>query len=151
MITGEVKALIANFPLGFTATVTQEGNAAVAPKGTFLVIDDTRIGFADIRSPGTLKNLAHNAHCEVNFIDILKRKGARLSGTTQITPRGTPDFDALFPLWHATWPDLSSRIRAIVVIVVEAASQFKTPPYDDGASEDEMIALYKKKFAEMYP
>ncbi|MEM9350135.1 MAG: pyridoxamine 5'-phosphate oxidase family protein, partial [Pseudomonadota bacterium] len=45
------KELISAFPLGFTATVRADGRPAVAPKGTFVVLDETTIGFADIRSP----------------------------------------------------------------------------------------------------
>ncbi|MEO0664944.1 MAG: pyridoxamine 5'-phosphate oxidase family protein, partial [Pseudomonadota bacterium] len=109
MITADIQGLIADYPLGFTATVTPEGAPAVAPKGTFLVLDDATIGFADIRSPGTLKNLAANPACEVNFIDVLKRKGARVAGTARVIPKGAADFDVLLPRWHAVWPDLSHR------------------------------------------
>jgi len=150
MITAEIRALIGAFPLGFTATVTAEGRPAVSPKGTFLVLDDKTIGFSDIRSPGTMANLKSKAQCEVNFIDILKRKGARLSGTARIVPRADAEFARLLPLWAAVWPDLAHRMRAFVVIALEAASTYRTPPYDDGATEDEMVAMYKSKFADMY-
>lgn len=150
MINADVKTLIADFPLGFTATVTPAGEPAVAPKGTFLVLDDATIAFADIRSPGTLKNLAANPACEVNFIDILKRTGARVKGTARIVARETDAFDALLPRWEQFWPDLAHRIRALVLIDVSASSAYRTPPYDDGATEEEMIAMYKKKLAGMY-
>ena len=39
----------------------------------------------------------------------------------------------------------------IVRIPVDEVKPLSSPPYDDGASEEEMIALYKGKFAEMYP
>ncbi|MEO1796093.1 MAG: pyridoxamine 5'-phosphate oxidase family protein [Pseudomonadota bacterium] len=149
MINADIQGLIADYPLGFTATVTPEGVPAVAPKGTFLVLDDATIGFADIRSPGTLKNLAANPACEVNFIDVLKRKGARVAGTARVIPKGAADFEALLPRWHAVWPDLSHRMRAFVLIDVTSASQYRTPPYDDGATEEDMMATYKAKFAGM--
>ena len=150
MISAEIKELIAAFPLGFVASVMDTGRPAVAPKGTFLVVDDATLGFADIRSPGTLKNLASTPYVEVNFIDILKRTGARLRGPARVEKRGAPGFDALFPRWAETWPDLAHRIRALLLVEVEAASTYRTPPYDDGATEDEMVALYKSKFANMY-
>lgn len=149
MIDGAAKALIAAFPLGFTATVTPDGAPAVSPKGTYLVLDDRTLAFAHIRSPGTLKNLRAHPECEVNFIDVLRRKGARLRGKTRIVETGNAEFDQLLPQWHAVWPDLSHRIQALVLIDVTAASHYRTPPYDDGVTEDEMIAIYKAKFAEM--
>jgi hypothetical protein len=38
-----------------------------------------------------------------------------------------------------------------VVIQVSEVKPLSTPPYDDGVTEAEMIALYKEKYAEMYP
>ncbi|MEM1374250.1 MAG: pyridoxamine 5'-phosphate oxidase family protein [Pseudomonadota bacterium] len=150
MIDADVKALVAAFPLGFTATVTPEGMPAVAPKGTFLVLDDATLGFAEIRSPGTMRNLRANPACEVNFIDILKRVGARVAGNARIIASGDAAFSELLPRWSAIWPDLAHRMRAFVLIDVAAVSTYRTPPYDDGATEDDMVATYKAKFAEMY-
>lgn len=151
MINAEVRALIADFPLGFTATVTPEGMPAVAPKGTFLVLDDATLGFADIRSPGTLRNLRAEPACEVNFIDILKRVGARVAGHARIVRSGEGDFSELLPRWSVVWPDLAHRMRAFVLIDVASVSTYRTPPYDDGATEEDMVATYKAKFAGMYP
>jgi hypothetical protein len=39
----------------------------------------------------------------------------------------------------------------IVKIPVSEVKPLSTPPYDDGVTEDAMIALYKQKFANMYP
>ena len=39
----------------------------------------------------------------------------------------------------------------IIKIPVEEVKSLTTPPYDDGAKEEEMIATYKAKFAEIYP
>ncbi|MEL6914861.1 MAG: pyridoxamine 5'-phosphate oxidase family protein [Pseudomonadota bacterium] len=150
MIGSEIRALIAAFPLGFTATVTPEGAPAVSPKGTYLVLGEATLGFAHIRSPGTLRNLRANPACEVNFIDVLKRKGARIAGTARIVARGAAEFDTLLPRCHAVWPDLSARMRAFVLVDVSAVSAYRTPPYDDGATEAEMVATYKAKFAEMH-
>ncbi|MDC1052906.1 LysE family translocator [Planktomarina temperata] len=37
------------------------------------------------------------------------------------------------------------------VIKVSEVKPLSTPPYDDGVTEAEMIALYKEKYAKMYP
>ncbi len=144
------KDLIATFPLGFVATVTKEGRPAVSPKGTFLVLDDDTLAFGEIRSPGTLANLAHHPEVEVNFIDQWKRKGVRVRGAARIVRAGA-EFDALIGRWRDVWGDLADRINVLVLISVEEVKPVTTPPYDDGVTEEEMIALYKTKFAEIYP
>ena len=151
MIPSSVQELIARFPLGFVATVTPGGRPSVSPKGTFLVLDETTIAFGEIRSPGTLSNLSHQPELEVNFVDVFTRKGARLRGESQLLRRGTEAFDALLPRFSDVWGDLAERINVIVQVPVTKVQPLSTPPYDDGATEEEMIALYKSKFAEMYP
>lgn len=150
-LTPDMMDLIATFPLGFVATVTAEGKPTLSPKGTFLALDTRTIAFGDIRSPGTLRNLAQNPHVEVNFIDQWKRKGIRVAGHAALHPKGSARYDILHPKWVSIWGDLADRIRTIVEIDVTAAKLVTTPPYDTGATEEEMIALYKSKFAEIYP
>ena len=151
MLNDFTKQLIERFPLGFVATVTEDGMPSLSPKGTFFVLDDETIAFGEIRSPGTMKNLKHLAKAEVNFADIWLRKGVRSFGTVEIEERGSDGFDELFPRWETAFPALGSRINAIVKIKAEKVRLLTTPPYDDGATEEDMIALYKDKFAEMYP
>jgi len=149
-LNARAKSLIATFPLGFVATVTPEGRPAVSPKGTFLVLDDETIAFGHIRSPGTLANLARTPDAEVNFIDQWTRKGVRVRGAVRVIPQGA-EFDSLIGRWRDVWGDLAGRIEALVLITADEVKPLTTPPYDDGATEEEMIALYKAKFAEIYP
>ena len=142
--------LIATFPLGFVATVTPEGRPALSPKGTFLVLDDDTIAFGDIRSPGTVANLEHLPEAEVNFIDQWKRKGVRIRGAARIVNPGA-EFDTLIGQWRELWGDLADRINALVLISAQEVKPVTTPPYDDGTTEEDMVALYKAKFAEIYP
>lgn len=137
--------------LGFVATVTPGGRPAVSPKGTFVVLDEKTLAFGEIRSPGTMTNLSHQPMVEVNFVDSFTRKGCRVSGATRLVRRGTDEFARLIPEWIALWGDLTDRINALVLIDVATCKPLSTPPYDDGASEEEYIAMYKAKFAEMYP
>lgn len=151
IIPGPARQIIEQFPLGFVATVTQDGAPSLSPKGTFLILDNETVAFAEIRSPQTMANLAHRAEAEVNFIDIWKRKGVRIYGATDVVKRGSDSFTALLPKWETPFPALAPRINAIVRVAVERIKLMTTPPYDDGASEEEMIALYSAKFAEIYP
>ena len=143
--------LIATFPLGFVATITPGGHPALSPKGTFLVLNHGTIAFGNIRSPGTLANLRHTPYAEVNFIDQWKRKGLRVSGPARIATLGTSEFTALIGRWQDIWGDLADRITDLVLIDVEDASELTTPPYDDGMTEEGMIATYKAKYAKIYP
>jgi len=90
------KQIIERFPLGFVATVTEDGMPSLSPKGTFFVLDDETIAFGEIRSPNTMKNLAHQAKAEVNFIDIWLRK-ERAFGSLD---RWKLKNEALTPLKH---------------------------------------------------
>ncbi|MEM9331692.1 MAG: pyridoxamine 5'-phosphate oxidase family protein [Pseudomonadota bacterium] len=151
MLNDFAKGLIKKFPLGFVATVTPDGLPSLSPKGTFFVLDDDTIAFAEIRSPQTMKNLAALPKTEVNFIDIWLRKGVRIFGPVDVCDRGTPEFENLIGTWSEIFPALEPRIKSIVKIKAERVKPITTPPYDDGATEEEMIALYKKKFSEIYP
>jgi hypothetical protein len=137
--------------LGFVATVSAGGLPCVSPKGTFVVLDDHTIAFGEIRSPQTLTNLTNNPELEVNFVDQFTRKGVRIRGRAGFIRRGSDEYGALIGQWLDLWGALANRINVIVKIPVDAAKPLTTPPYDDGATEAEMIALYKQKFSEMYP
>lgn len=136
--------------LGFVATVTPGGRPSVSPKGTFIVVDEETIAFGEIRSPQTVANLTVTPELEVNFVDQFIRKGVRIRGQAEFLRRDTAEYDALIGEFTAIWGDLAKRINMIVRIPVDAAIPLTTPPYDDGATEEEMIATYKAKFAEMY-
>lgn len=142
---------IENVRLGFVATVTPGGRPSVSPKGTFLVVDKETIAFAEIRSPQTVTNLTQNPELEVNFVDQFTRKGVRIRGKAEFVRPDAAGWSDVFPKFEAMWPMLTGRMNLIVKIPVDEVKPLSTPPYDDGATEEEMIALYKAKFAEMYP
>jgi len=150
MLTPAMKDLIATFPLGFVATITPDGAPAVSPKGTFLVLDDTTLAYGDIRSPGTRANLAANPAVEVNFVDPFKRKAVRASGLAIVHGKDTDTYVDMHPRWAEVFGTLAERIGAFVVIKLTAASEIWTPLYDDGVTEDEMIATYVAKFGALY-
>ena len=151
MLNASAVACIEQVRLGFVASVTSGGRPYVSPKGTFVVLDEHKIAFAEIRSPGTISNIGHSPDVEVNFVGSFRRKGWRMRGVTQILRWGSADFEEIFRKWNALWGDLSARIWAIVVIKVNEVKPLSTPPYDDGVTEADMVALQKEKYAKMYP
>ena len=150
MLNQAAKDTIERVRLGFVATVTPGGRPAVSPKGTFVVLDDKTIAFGEIRSPGTLPNISHSPEVEVNFVDAFSRKGCRVRGQAAVLRKGSAEFEKLIPSWANLWGDLSARIDRIVKIELDAVKPLTTPPYDDGVTEEEMVALYKQKYAEIY-
>ena len=151
ILDAHAQTLNANFPLGCVATTDAEGRPCVSPKGTFLALDADTLAFGNIRSPGTLRNFRSNPATEVNFADPFTRKALRARGHASIHGRGSDMFDRLLQSWIQTWGDFANRISSLVVIALDEASHIATPPYDDGVTEDKMIALYKSKYAALYP
>ncbi len=149
ILTTDMKRVIAEQKLGFVATVGADGAPNLSPKGTMLVLDDEHIMFADIRSPGTIANLAVNPGMEINFIDQFSRTGYRFKGSARVVPRGTPEFAELL----ARYPEsrLAPRYRAVVVMRVTRAAPLISPAYDVGATERELRSTYRAYFESIRP
>ena len=62
---------------GMVATINDNGTPSVSPKATFVILGDNTIAFGNLRSPGTIKNIAERSSTEVCFIDVLARKAVR--------------------------------------------------------------------------
>jgi uncharacterized protein len=148
MLTPDMKRIIEEQRLGFVATADLDGIPNVSPKGTFIVLDDKRIAFGEIRSPGTIRNLRANPRIEVNFVDPFVRKGYRFSGTAAVVERGNGAYEAL--LGHFRGP-LAQRMRAIVTITVMKALPLTSPAYDDGTTEPEIRRLWAARFRKLQP
>ena len=56
----EIKNLVNFQKLGYVATVALDGTPNLSPKGTITILDDSRLVFANIRSPQTIENLTKN-------------------------------------------------------------------------------------------
>ena len=62
--------------LGFVATVCAMERPNVSPKGAVCVLEDDRLRFTDIWSPGIVASLRANPRVEVNVVDPFVRKGS---------------------------------------------------------------------------
>jgi predicted pyridoxine 5'-phosphate oxidase superfamily flavin-nucleotide-binding protein len=148
MLTADMKRLVGDHPLGFVATVSPDGSPNLSPKGTFAVIDDRTLAFADIRSPQTIRNLKANPRLEVNFVDVFVRKGFRCSGTARLVQRDEPGFDAILVKLRSSF---AGRVRTVVVVTVEKVSPLTSPSYDDGRTEDELRRAWTQRFRKLQP
>lgn len=150
ILTEPMKRLVRRQRLAFVATVCRDGTPNVSPKGTVSVWDDEHLVFADIRSPGTVANLAHNAAVEINVVDWLSRKGFRFKGRAAVHASGS-EFERGLAFYAAQgMSDAPDRIRAIVLVTVERAAPLTSPGYLRGTSETEMRAQWRRYYESMY-
>jgi predicted pyridoxine 5'-phosphate oxidase superfamily flavin-nucleotide-binding protein len=149
MLTADMKRVIGEQKLGFVATVNADGTPNLSPKGTMLVLDDDHIVFADIRSPGTMANIARSPAMEINFVDPFNRKGYRFKGAARVVAKGAPEFGSLITRYPASM--LADRYRAFVVLRVAQAAPLVSPAYDAGATEPALREQYRAYFESIQP
>ena len=80
----EIRNFVNFQKLGYVATVSSDGSPNLSPKGTIAILDDSRLVFANIRSPQTIENLTKNPSIEINVIDPFSRMGYRFKGMANI-------------------------------------------------------------------
>jgi len=146
MITSEMRDLIERNTIGFVATVTPENAPAVSPKGTTVVADASTLLFSNIRSPGTIRNIAANPAIEINFLDVLARKACRVRGRATYFPRGEPRFAAYLPQF-SRWESLVPMMHGIVRVDLSSAEIVHSPVYDLGTTEAELIAQWRAYYS----
>ncbi len=140
-ISESVKKFLNAQKLGYVATVSEDGNPNLSPKGTIIAWDEHTLAFADIRSPNTMKNLEKNPNLEINVVDPLLRKGFRFKGKGTIVKNGQM-YEAI--LSHYRENGIKSPIGSIVLIEVREILEVTSPLYDLGFSEEEMKEKWKK-------
>jgi uncharacterized protein len=146
ILTDAMKALIDRQRLGFIATVCPDGTPNLSPKGTLCVLDDDRLMFADIRSPGTISNLRVNPAIEVNVVDHLVRKGYRFKGHAEVLDSGA-EFLRLRDVYAGRGTfDAPRRIQAIVVIAVAEVRPLISPGYDRDTDETAVRDRWRRHY-----
>jgi hypothetical protein len=93
-LSEEVKTMIAEIRPGIIATASKDGKPNVSAKGSFRVLDDDHVIFADINSPRTIANLRENPYVSVLVIHPKTLRGCRIWGKGEILTSG-PLFDQL--------------------------------------------------------
>lgn len=148
MLTEEMKAIIATYPLGFVASVNRDGTPNLSPKGTFVMLNDRQLVFGHIRSPGTMANIAERPVIEVNFIDVLARKAVRLRGRARMFSRSAPEFADLFAALSG-WKAYAELMKAVVRVDIDTAGLILSPAYDLGHTEAQLREQYRAKFTSL--
>ena len=87
-LTDEAKKIIGEYGPALIATANKEGKPNVSPKGSFRVLDDDHVVFANIASPRTMTNLKENPQLTAILFDRSTRKGCRIWGKAEIIDSG---------------------------------------------------------------
>lgn len=146
-LTEEMKRVVAEQRLGFYATVCADGTPNLSPKGTTFVFDDASLAFGEIRSPRTLANLHARPAVEVNVLDVLRRTGFRFKGRAEVHETGPTFQVGIERMRELDFGIDLGRVNAIVLVRVEQAAPLRSPAYDEGASERQLVEHYRDRFA----
>ena len=118
-LTEEAKKLVGELYPGLIATASKDGKPNVSPKGSFRVLDDEHVGFADVRSPRTIANLRENPQISVMVFSNSPRKGCRIWGKAEILDSGE-----LFDAMSAEFAPKGFKVQHVVKVKVDEVETF---------------------------
>ena len=124
----EAKRIISGVVPAFVATASKNGKPNVSPKGSFRVLDDEHVVFAEIASPQTIANIRENPQVSVLVFDPDTWGGCRISGKAQIIESGE-----LLDSFKAQFAPLKMEVHSVVKVKVEHTVIM--PPMKAGAKK----------------
>ena len=113
-LSEEAKKIIAEIHPALIATASKAGKPNVSPKGSFQVLDDEHVVFADIASPRTMANLRENPQVSVIVYDPATRNGCRIWGKAEILESGD-----LVDTFSSEFAKMKMNVKGVVKIAVE--------------------------------
>jgi predicted pyridoxine 5'-phosphate oxidase superfamily flavin-nucleotide-binding protein len=114
ILSSEAKQMLASIHPGLVATADLTGKPNVSPKGSFQVLDDEHVLFADIHSPQTIANLQANPQVSAIVFDPATRHGCRVWGQAQILNAGD-----LFDKVNGALAARNMQAKHVVVVAVD--------------------------------
>jgi uncharacterized protein len=139
----EIRNFVNFQKLGYVATISSDGTPNLSPKGTIVILDDSRLVFANIRSPQTIENLIKNPSIEINVIDTFSRMGYRFKGIAKILSDGD-DFKKILDYYEKK--EIKSKISDIIVVDIKSFSKVTSPSYDLGLKKDDLVKKWKQYY-----
>ena len=118
-LSEEAKKLIGELGPAFVATASKDGKPSVSAKGSFYVLDDEHVAFADIRSPGTVANLKENPQLSAIVLNASTRNGCRIWGKAEILDSGA-EFDSI----SAKFGEKGMTVNHLVKVAVDEVVTF---------------------------
>jgi len=113
-LSEEVKAAIAEIRPAMIATASKDGKPNVSAKGSFRVLDDDHVLFADINSPRTIANLRENPYVSILAVHPKTLRGCRIWGKGEILDSGE-----LFEQLNKEFTAKGLKVNHIVKIKVD--------------------------------
>ena len=117
-LSNEVKAMIAEIRPGIIATASKDGKPNASAKGSFRVLDDNHVIFADINSPRTIANLRENPYVSILVVHPRTLKGCRIWGNGEILNSG-PLFDQM----NKEFVEKGLKVNHVVKITVDKVQE----------------------------
>jgi predicted pyridoxine 5'-phosphate oxidase superfamily flavin-nucleotide-binding protein len=148
MLTTAMRTVISDSTVGLVASIGPDGRPNLSPKGTMVVLDEKTIAFANVRSPGTTRNVRENPAVELNFVDIFSRKACRVRGLAAYIERGEARFGTLMPYFNQ-WPTLQEKMRGFILVDIEHAAIVLSPIYETGLDETTLRARWLSHFQKL--
>ena len=139
----EIRNFVNFQKLGYVATISSDGSPNLSPKGTIAILDDSRLVFANIRSPQTVENLTKNPSIEINVIDPFSRMGYRFKGMANLLSDGD-DFKKILDYFEKK--GIKSKISDIIIVDVKSFSKVTSPSYDLGLKKDDLVEKWKQYY-----
>ena len=139
----EIRNFVNFQKLGYVATISSDGSPNLSPKGTITILDDSRLVFANIRSPQTVENLTKNPSIEINVIDPFSRMGYRFKGMANLLSDGD-DFKKILDYFEKK--GIKSKISDIIIVDVKSFSKVTSPSYDLGLKKDDLVEKWKQYY-----
>ena len=146
MLTEDMKRMVTDLRLCFVATVAPDGRPNLSPKGSLRVLDDDHLAFADIMSPGTMRNLKANPYLELNMVHPFLRRGYRFKGRGEIHTEGET-FDLVAnEMWEREGRQYP--VNAVVRIELETALPVRSPAYvfNKGVEEEAVRRVWLQRY-----
>jgi hypothetical protein len=146
-ITTDMKAIVKQAMLSFVATVNEDGTPNLSPKASLTVVAGI-LYFADIASPGTIKNIRRNPSIEINVVDIFQRRGYRFKGRATVLPPGSGEY-AMIADWVWATNGREYPVNHVVKIEPTAISPLLSPAHvfaDPPRTQDEIRNTYYRKY-----
>ena len=118
-LTGEAKKIIGELGPALIATASKDGKPNVSVKGSFRVLDDEHVVFAEAGRLYTLRNLRENPKLSAIVFDPSTRMGCRVWGGAEILDSG-----ALFDSMAKEFAARKKKVKHLVKVTVEEVATF---------------------------
>jgi len=141
-----MKVILKAANLAFFATINEDGSPNLSPKSTLRINNDDSLIFANLASPGTIRNLNRDPRIEINCVDVFSRRGYRFTGMATVHSEG----DMIFTKFKKKMLEElgpKTTVYNAVTIQIEKVSPIMSPAYNNpNVTEEKLRKTYLEKY-----